>query len=524
MRQLRLAFIRARRVTWSRVRARAAAAIVSLAVLATFAACGSHVGGAAEGDASGAGSNVGFGGEQDFAYFRTQLENGIVPHPDVLQASGFFAEHHTPMPAPECGGALCIHPLLGVAPDILGGPARHVLQLAINTPIELDPEDRPDLDLTLSIDVSGSMSADNRMGYVRSGLDLMLDELYDDDQIAIVIYSSDASVLLPMTRVGDAREDIGGTIRDLSAGGMTALYAGLELAYQHAREHQTADRESRVIMLSDGEANVGPSSNDAILGMSREYNVEGIGLTTIGLGDSFNVDLMRGLAEQGDGNYYYVGNAADVQDVFTTEVHSFTVPVARDVVVDVAQGRSYRFAQAWGSPRWEDLDDGGVLDLPAVFAAHRKSHDDTTDPGGRRGGGSALLLELEPRTDVADDLETAHVASILFSYTDPELGERVEQQIEVDLPHHPHEVPKEGHFAPTPKVIMKSFAMLHAYLALKQGCTLYHDGHSEDALDLLAGARDRLLTLEARLNDGDGDEDIQRDITIIEKLEDAIAL
>ena len=519
--------------------ARAAAALcltigLALALALALGACGGYGnddthggtdgGGAPDyGNGNGNGTNIGFGGEQDFAYFRSQLDDGIVPDPDVLQPSGFFAEHHTPLPAADCEEALCLHPMLGVAPDILGGSARHVLQLGINTPIELDPDDRPDLDVTLSIDVSGSMRADNRIGYVRSGLDLMLDELFDDDRVAIVVYSSDASVKLPMTRVGDAREDIRGTIEALEAGGMTALYAGLELAYEEALEHQSEDRESRVVMLSDGEANVGPSSNEEILEMSQEYNDEGVGLTTIGLGDTFNVDLMRDLSEQGDGNYYYVSDAGDVEDVFTTEVHSFTVPVARDVVLDVTEGKTYRFEKSWGSPRWEDLDDGGVLDLPAVFAAHREDHDDTTDNDGRRGGGSALLLELSPRAEVAEDIEQAHVASISFSYEDPELGERVERDVDVDLPHHPDEVPEEGHFGPGKNVIMKSFAMLHAYLALKQATELHHDGQSEDAIDLLAGVRDRLIPLEERLNDGDGDEDIQRDLEVIETLEDVIA-
>jgi Ca-activated chloride channel homolog len=508
-------------------RPRVAALVASLSMALILAACGStegfYGGGTDSGAGNGNGTNIGFGGEQDFAYFRAQLDRGIVPHPDVLQASGFFAEHHTPLPPADCGEALCLHPMLGVAPDLLGGSARHVLQIGMNTPIVLDPEDRPDLDITLSIDVSGSMSADNRIGYVRRGLDLMLDELFDDDRVAIIVYSSDARVLMPMTRVGDAREQIHAHIESLHASGMTALYAGLELAYQQAQAHYDSEREARVVMLSDGEANVGPSSNEEIIAMSRGYNAEGIGLTTIGLGNSFNVELMRGLAEQGDGNYYYVGDAVDVQDVFTTEVHSFMVPVARDVLVEVDEGRTYRFERAWGTPRWESRDDGGELDLPAVFAAHRVSHDDTTEGGGRRGGGSALLLELSPRAEPADDLDQAHVASIRFSYTDPELGERVEREIDVNLPHHPLEVPEEGTFGPGRAVIMKSFAMLHAYLALKQACELFHDGRSEDALDLLATARHRLEPFEARLNDGEGDEDIQRDLAILQQLEDVIA-
>ncbi len=469
------------------------------------------------------GSNIGFGGEQDFAYFRTQLDNGVVPDPDVLQASGFFAEHHTSLPPPECGQTLCLHPMLGVAEDPLGGEPRTVLQIGLNTPIELNPDERPDLDLSLSIDVSGSMSADNRIGYVRSGLELMLDELFDDDRVAIIIYSSDASVLLPMTRVGDSREEIREHIQSLQAGGMTALYAGLELAYQESLEHFDPEREARVIMLSDGQANVGPSADDEILSMSREYNDEGIGLTTIGLGSSFNVDLMRGLAEQGEGNFYYVGSAADVEDVFTVEVHSFTVPVARDVLIEVEEGFRYTFQQSWGSPHWEDLEDGGTLALPSVFAAWRTSHDDTTDSGGRRGGGSALLLELAPRDDVPEDVSEAEVARITLSYEDPELGEYVEETTEVVYPYHPTFLMAGGYFSSHGQgVIMKSFAMLHAYLALKEGCRLFHEGEAEEAIELLSAVQEPLSDLESRLNDGEGDEDIERDIELIEQLREVI--
>lgn len=469
------------------------------------------------------GSNIGFGGEQDFAYFRTQLDNGVVPDPDILQASGFFAEHHTETPPPDCGKTICLHTMLGVGEDMLGGDPRTILQIAMNTPIELNPEERSDLDLSLAIDISGSMAAENRIGYVRNGLLLMLDELFDDDKIAIITYSSEAQVLLPMTRVGDARDEIEDNIRSLEAGGSTALYAGLQLAYEEALEHQVPDRESRVILLSDGEANEGPSSNEEILNMSKTYNDQGTGLTTIGLGDYFNVELMRGLAEQGDGNYYYIGSVADVQDVFTVEVHSFTVPVATDLLIEVEEGTQYFFDQAWGSPHWEDGPNGGTLELPSVFAAWRKSHDDTTETGGRRGGGSALLLQLEPRPDIPENVTEAEVTSVTLSYEDIELGEYVNETVEVMYPHHPTYLVEEGYFSGQGQnVIMKSFAMLHAFLALKEGCIFYHEGRGLEGIELLELVLGELSEMEPLLNGGEGDEDIRLDMALIEQLADVI--
>ncbi len=473
----------------------------------------------------GMGGNIGFGGEQDFAYFRSLLDQGIVPESDILQASGFFAEHHTETPPPDCGRTLCLHAMLGVDNDMLGGDPRTILQIALNTPVELNPDERPDLDLSLSIDVSGSMAAENRLGYVRTGLLLMLDELFDDDRMAIITYSSDAQVVLPMTRVGDARDVIEEQIESLQPTGMTALYAGLELAYQEALEHKDPEREVRVVMLSDGEANVGPSSNEEIMNMSKGYNNKGIGLTTIGLGNYFNVDLMRGLAEQGDGNYYYVGSSADVQDVFTVEVHSFTVPVARDVLIEVEEGTRYIFDQAWGSPHWEDCANGGTLELPSVFAAWRKAHDDTTETGGRRGGGSALLLQLKPRADIPETLTEAEVARVTLSYEDVELGEYINETVEIGYPYHPAHLVEEGYFSGHGQnVIMKSFAMLHAFLALKEGCRLFHEGKGLESIELLKLVVGPLSEMEFRLNEGEGDEDIQRDIELIEQLAEVIEL
>jgi len=204
-------------------------------------------------------------------------------------------------------------------------------------------------------------------------------------------------------------------------------------------------------------------------------------------------------------------------------VHSFTVPVAEDLLIEVEEGTRYIFDQAWGSPHWEDGANGGTLELPSVYAAWRKSHDDTTETGGRRGGGSALLIQLKPRLEIPENVTEAEVASITLSYEDIELGEYVNETIEVMYPHHPTYLVEEGYFSGHGQnVIMKSFAMLHAFLALKEGCRLYHEGQGFEGVELLEFVLGQLSEMEPLLNDGEGDEDIRLDMELMEQLAEVI--
>ncbi len=481
--------------------------------------------GAPESDAApgGGNTNINLSGSQDFGYFRRQLDDGIVPRTDTFDAAGFFAEHHTPLPPPQCGRRVCLQAMLGVMGNLMNGNNCTMLQLGLNSPIVATPDRRPPLTVAVVVDVSGSMNAEGKIQFVRQGLAQLVNALNDDDRIALVTYSNEAQLAFPMSELRGRRNDLQRIVGGLVAEGGTNLFGGLERGYQEVFDHYDSGRQNRVIFLSDGEPTIGPTHPDDILRMSRGYNSDGVGITSIGLGTSFNYALMRGIAEQGDGNFYFLEDAGAVEEVFTQEIGYFTVPVAFDLHLDVSAGSDYEILRAQGSSFWEPTPDGGRLEVPSVFLAHRVAHDDQTPGGGRRGGGSALLLELMPRVDAPDDREvaTARVARVEVSFREPGTDEIVRDTVEVTYPDAPWILREQGFFDNA--IVTKSFVMLNIFVTLQMACDLFHlDRDAPGAFLLLqrviAAARD----YEDSANGGEGDEDIRADIELMERLAQVI--
>lgn len=459
-------------------------------------------------------TNVNFGGAQDFGYVRRLLEANQVPRVDEIDDAGFFAEHHTPLPEPDCGGRVCPQAMIGVMGNLINGENCTMLQVGLNSPVTIDPESRPPLTLAVVVDVSGSMADAGKMDFVKLGLEQMVNELYDDDRIAIITYSTNAHVVFDMAEVRDNRNALRDVVRRLNAVGSTNLWGGLELGYEAVLADYDSARQNRVILLSDGRPTAGVTGTNEILEQSRPYNSDGVGLTTVGLGTSFNLDLMRSLAEQGDGNFYFVENAAAVDEVFTEELDYFTVPVAFDLELDITAGADYRFRGAFGSRLFEHDLTSGSLSLPSVFLAHRTSHDDVTDEGGRRGGGSALLLELMPNEDDGSNPDETEVAKVSLSYRVPGETERVQQDVAVVYPHAPWELLEAGYF--DNEIVTKSFVMLNILVGMRTASEHFYMGNGGEGITVLRQLIAAVRDYEEDQNDGEGDVDMQLDIELME--------
>lgn len=469
-------------------------------------------------DAPNGNTNVALGGSQDFGYFRQLLMAGQVPTLDAFDAAGFFAEHHTELPEPSCGQRICLQPMLAVMGNLMNGNNCTMLQLGLNSPIVAAPANRPPLNLTVVVDVSGSMAEAGKIEFVRDGLELMIDGMLDGDKLGLVTYSDAATVSYPMDEVALNRAEIRSVVQALAPGGGTNLYGGLELGYQQAQSQYDTARQNRVIVLSDGQPTVGITGDDAIVAMSKVYNSDGIGLTSIGLGTSFNATLMRNLALQADGNFYFLENSGAVSEVFTEELSYFTVPVALNLEVTLTAGDLYDFGVARGTPFWENTEDGGSLSVPSVFLAHRESAADITDEGGRRGGGSALLIELMPKL-LADDgsgTTEADVAVVDIEFDDPIAGEHVTDQVVVNYPRAPWVTEPTGFFhADNIAVIQKSFVMLNLYTGIEAACRMFHE--IQDTTENVSMLR-RLLAAVEDYNDEIQDPDIDYDIELVQDL------
>lgn len=194
-------------------------------------------------------------------------------------------------------------------------------------------EQRPPVNLSIVLDKSGSMAGD-KLDKAKTAALHLLDRLRPDDLVSVVAYDSGVRVLVPTTRVAD-RHRISSAILGLDASGSTALFAGVSKGIGEVRRYLRGNQVNRVILLSDGQANVGPASPNALGRLGAACAKEGIAITTIGLGLGYNEDLMAQLALRSDGNHAYAAHAAELSGIFASELGDLTSVVAQSALVRV---------------------------------------------------------------------------------------------------------------------------------------------------------------------------------------------
>lgn len=212
--------------------------------------------------------------------------------------------------------------------------------------VEVDMKDSPANNLVFLIDVSGSMNSPDKLPLLKSGLNLLIDQLRDQDRVSIVVYAGAAGVVLPSTK-GNKKDVIKDVIDQLSAGGSTAGGAGINLAYQIAKDHYIKDGNNRVILATDGDFNVGVSDDRALISLIEEKRNDNIFLSVLGFGTGNLKDSkMEQLANKGNGNYNYIDNALEAKKVLVTELGGTLLTIAKDVKIQIefnpAFVKSYR--------------------------------------------------------------------------------------------------------------------------------------------------------------------------------------
>lgn len=200
---------------------------------------------------------------------------------------------------------------------------------------EVQKKERKRAILTFVIDASGSMNRGNRLGLVKQALEILVNELHQGDQIGIVVYGSRAMVVMEHKGVENKQEIIN-AINQLRTMGSTNAEEGIMMAYQLANKNFQKGAINRVILCSDGVANVGRTGPDAILKQVEEYTKDGIYLTTVGFGMSnYNDVLMEKLADKGNGNYAYVDDIKEAKRVFVENLTGTLQTIAKDVKIQV---------------------------------------------------------------------------------------------------------------------------------------------------------------------------------------------
>ena len=230
-------------------------------------------------------------------------------------------------------------------------------------------KERTPVNVAMVIDKSGSMSGD-RIRYAREAAILALQRLNADDIVSVVVYDSQVQVLVPATKM-TRREDIIRAIRRIEAGGTTALYAGVQAGAEEVCKFQTPGRVNRVVLLSDGQANVGPQTPEALGRLGAQLAEKGLSVTTIGLGLGYNEDLMSRLADKSDGGHYFAESPNELASVFDREFDRALSVVAQEIRIEIILPKGIRPVRLLG--REGTIKGQSVtIELGSVYSEHEK--------------------------------------------------------------------------------------------------------------------------------------------------------
>ena len=265
-----------------------------------------------------------------FTLARSYLDRGHLPPPEAIRVEEFVNYFDYGDPAPSRGEFTLIAE--GAPSPFASGPRYQLVRFGIQAR-EIRDSRRLPATLIFVVDVSGSMGRENRLGLVQDSLQLLLDQLHRDDRIGLVVYGRRGQVLLEPTR---SQEAIRRAIDRLVPGGSTNAEEGLDLAYGLARSFYREGEINRLILCSDGVANVGRTGPESILERIRREADEGIELTTVGFGmGNYNDVVMEQLADRGDGNYAYVDTLEEARRIFVENLTGTLQTIAADAKVQV---------------------------------------------------------------------------------------------------------------------------------------------------------------------------------------------
>lgn len=277
-----------------------------------------------------------------YSNVRRYLNNGGLPPKDAVRIEEMINYFDYDYPQPEGNDPVNIITEISTAP---WNNKHKLVQIGLQGR-KIKTEQLPASNLVFLIDVSGSMEQPNKLPLLVSSFKLLTNQLREKDKVAIVVYAGNSGVVLPSTP-GNMKNTIKEALNKLSAGGSTAGGQGIELAYKIAGQHFIKGGNNRVILATDGDFNVGASSDKEMEQLIEEKRKSGVFLTVLGYGMGNTKDSkMETLADKGNGNYAYIDNITEARKVLVNEFGGTLFTIAKDVKLQVefnpAKVQAYR--------------------------------------------------------------------------------------------------------------------------------------------------------------------------------------
>jgi Ca-activated chloride channel family protein len=262
---------------------------------------------------------------------RRKLNEGALPPKASVRVEEFVNYFSYAFPEPTSSSPFSV--LIDAAPSPVA-PGRHILRVGVATKAMHESERKP-ANLVFLVDVSGSMSGPDRIELAKKSLRILTQNLKEGDRVALVTYAGSTRVVLPSTDA-QHKPQILEAIDALASGGSTGMASGIDLAYAQAMAAARPGTNSRVIVLSDGDANVGPHTHAELLQSISGHVKQGVTLSTIGFGmGNYKDELMEQLADKGNGNNFYIDSVAAAKKVFEEQLTATLEVVAKDAKLQV---------------------------------------------------------------------------------------------------------------------------------------------------------------------------------------------
>ncbi len=266
-----------------------------------------------------------------YSRIRRFLTEGKMPPWEAVRIEELINYFRYAYPEPSDGQPFSVTVGMAVCPWT---PEHRLLRIGLKSR-SLAMSGAPPSNLVFLVDVSGSMASPDKLPLLKKAFGLLVEQLREQDRVAVVAYAGSAGLVLDSTP-GSQKEDISHAITALESGGSTAGGEGIRLAYQIARKNFLRDGNNRVILATDGDFNVGESSDGAMVALIEAERESGVFLSVLGFGDSNLKDSkMEKLADHGNGNYAYIDTLLEARRVLVAEIGATLVTVAKDVKVQV---------------------------------------------------------------------------------------------------------------------------------------------------------------------------------------------
>lgn len=431
------------------------------------------------------------GGAKDTNFFRDVVKRAEFPLPSTITAEGLFSEYDLPLKSQQSSS----HDLL-----ILNGEAmparlltqpdvRYLAQIGFSSGLDAKTWHREPLNLIAVVDKSGSMSG-QPLDLVKKSLHKILSQLGPDDQLSIVLYGDRSHVHLEPTRTTkENQDDIAGSIDAIVSSGSTNMEAGLKVGFALARRSQeTFEGRTRVMQFTDERPNTGDTSPEGFMGLMESASRDGIGQTTIGVGEEFGADLASKISAVRGGNLFFFPDLSTMEKTFSEELDTMVTELGYDMNLTIHPAPGLRLTGVYGIP-------GEMLQWEGEHSVH--FHVTTLFLSKRKG---AIYLAFAPDTEnlpVHAYAKGQPLATVQLAYREANESETITSKLE--LP-----------FVPATKAsigLKRGRTLVSEFLALKGAMTAHHNENNQikarhllsDLNAELKSSSDRALSKERKL-------------------------